>query len=303
MERPYNFASFGERLNKDSSETIKQKNLALNEFKTFSNNVPVFSANSSSARECGSDINKQAFFPNIAAMRNVFKEDRKTVPANDSLNEPQMLTKRKGATEKKTDENETGIDILAEQKERRRTINPNSFRNAFNNDSGRSKTSSSRSIQEPFLEKDGFNGISTTQTLRESANIGCFEDNDAFSLDLDGAKEPNNVSNLNLIMLVGLFAGLLISKALQYLQLYFGWFLYQILQLRNALLGSMTIWEFLNLDDNKRFRVRTKLLLMPIIGACSLIYGLTSFLQFTTRFLLTAAPNSLTNFVQKLHDG
>uniref|UniRef100_A0A1A9VM75 Uncharacterized protein n=1 Tax=Glossina austeni TaxID=7395 RepID=A0A1A9VM75_GLOAU len=303
MERPYNFASFGERLNKDSSEGIKQKNLALSEFKTSTINVRSFPANSGSARECGGDINKQPFFPNIAAMRNVFKEERKTIPPNDSLNEPQMLTKRKGVTEKKMDENETGIDILTKQKERRRTINPNSFRNTFNNDSARSKASSAQSIEESFLEKDTFNGIGSTQILGESANISPFEDNDTFSLDLDYIKEPNSVSNLNLIMLVGLFAGLLISKALQYLQLYFGWFVYQILQLRTALLGSMTVWEFLNLEDNKRFRVRTKLLLMPVIGACSLIYGLASLLQFTTRFLLTAAPNSLTNFVQKLHDG
>uniref|UniRef100_A0A1B0ATP5 Uncharacterized protein n=1 Tax=Glossina palpalis gambiensis TaxID=67801 RepID=A0A1B0ATP5_9MUSC len=299
MERPYNFASFGERLNKDSSETIKQKNLALNDLKKSSINVPAFPANSISATECGSDINKQAFFPNIAVMRNVFKEERKPFPTNDLLNEPQMLTKRKGVAEKNRDESETGVDFPTKQKERRRTINPNSMRLAFNNDSARSKTSSSQSLQESFLEKNSFNAISSTQILRESANISRFQDNDAFCLDL----EPNNVSNLNLIMLMGLFAGLLISKALQYLQLYFGWFLYQILQLRNALLGSMTIWEFLNLDDNKRFRVRTKLLLMPVIGVCSLIYGLTSFLQFTTRFLLTAAPNSLTNFVQKLHEG
>uniref|UniRef100_A0A1A9X478 Uncharacterized protein n=1 Tax=Glossina brevipalpis TaxID=37001 RepID=A0A1A9X478_9MUSC len=316
MDRPYAFGSFEERLNRSSSETVKQReknqmnNLALGKCKISTSNVGAFPISSAFARENGGgngsgnriDINRPSFFPNIAAIRTLFKEERKSFPTSDVLNETNtILTRRKSITEQNMDESETDIDnALVQQKNKRRTINPNSvsFQYSFGNDSARSKTSSVQSFQETYLDKSSLNRTSSSQILRESANISTFE-NDK---DVLVPYEPNNFNNLNVIMLMGLFVGLLISKALQYLQLYFRWFLYQIAQLRNALLGTTSIWEFVNLDDNKRFRARTKLLLIPIIAACSLMYGLISVLHFVTRFLLTVAPNTLTNFVQKLQN-
>lgn len=108
--------------------------------------------------------------------------------------------------------------------------------------------------------------------------------------------------DMNFIMLIGLFTGILVSKALQYLQLYLYWFLHQIWQLRNSLLGTTSIWEFLNLDDSSHFNRHTKLMLIPLIVLCSFLYALVSILYFTVRFLLTKAPIGLINFTHKLYN-
>lgn len=107
---------------------------------------------------------------------------------------------------------------------------------------------------------------------------------------------------INYIMLIGFFSGLLVSKALQYLQLYLCWFLHQILQLRNALLCNMSMWEFLNMDDNSRLNRRTKLFLILPIVACSLLNLLISILYFSVGSLLTTAPSGLIKFVNKLYN-
>lgn len=108
-------------------------------------------------------------------------------------------------------------------------------------------------------------------------------------------------SSMNFIMLLGLIVGLVISKALQYLQLYFKWFQAQVKQLRIAFIGTGSVLEFFNFDDTSRYGVRTKLLLMPLVGAFSILYGVIAFLHFLIRFFLTQAPGGLVSFIQKLY--
>uniref|UniRef100_A0A1A9X475 Uncharacterized protein n=1 Tax=Glossina brevipalpis TaxID=37001 RepID=A0A1A9X475_9MUSC len=261
------------------------------------NQLNYLASNGIQVKESTSDITKTTFLSNIAAVRAALRKDREMFANTDILNGRQVLTKRISKTQQNiidgNDEND--VDVSNENIEKRLTLNPNSlsFRCAYTNDLIRSKTPSLQSFHES-LEKNAINRTNSSPSLHESGNVTPFEDKDAlYPYDLNATEELNYVSNLNIIMLLGLFVGLLISKALQYLQLYFRWFLCQILQLRNAFLGTTTFWEFLNLEDNTKIRVRTKLLLMPIIGACSLLYGLISILNFSIRFLLTAAPNKV----------
>uniref|UniRef100_A0A1A9ZCG7 Uncharacterized protein n=1 Tax=Glossina pallidipes TaxID=7398 RepID=A0A1A9ZCG7_GLOPL len=305
----FNFTLSDYQLSNDSLETVDQKQqnqlnyLSLNgKWKKATTDITTFPVNSNLVRESKSDINKPTFFPNIVAVRAALEEKREICPTPEVLSAQSVLTKRKSKMQQNVDgSNENDVDTLNEKREKVEPLNRNalSFHYAFKNDSICSKTPSLQSFQRS-LEKNTLNTNSFTQSLRELGNFSHFEDNESY--DLNASEELNYVSNLNIIMLLGLFIGVLISKALQYLQAYFGWFLYQVLQLRNAFLGTTTIWEFVNQDDNTCLRVRTKLLLMPIIGACSLLYGLISILHLFIRFLLTAAPNGLKTFVQKLHD-
>lgn len=119
----------------------------------------------------------------------------------------------------------------------------------------------------------------------------------------NGNSQIYTEDSINFIMLMGLFMGFLISKSLQYLQLYFSWFLSQIMQLRNGLLGSSSstsIWDFLNIQDDSNIQKRTKLLLLPLILAIGILYWLMALLQWTIRVLLTPAPRGLVNFIQSL---
>uniref|UniRef100_W8BVS0 Uncharacterized protein n=1 Tax=Ceratitis capitata TaxID=7213 RepID=W8BVS0_CERCA len=109
-------------------------------------------------------------------------------------------------------------------------------------------------------------------------------------------------SDINFIMLVGLLCSLSLSKLLQYIQWYCAWFMGQALRLRNMFLGqNVSIWEFCNFDDTSRYCLRTKLLLLPVVGCCSLLYALSSLLHSTLRCLLMQAPTSIIIFIQKLY--
>ncbi|KAI9580261.1 hypothetical protein GQX74_000254 [Glossina fuscipes] len=280
----------------DSLETVDQKQenqlnyFALNgKWKKATTDITAFPVNPNLVRESTSDITKPTLFPNIIA---ALKEKREICPTAEVLSAQSVLTKRKSKMQRNVDRrDENDADIPTEKREK---VEP--FHYAFRNDSVCSKTPSLQSFQRA-LEKSTFNTSSSMQSLRELGTFSLLEDEDAlFSCDLNASEHLNYVSDLNIIMLLGLFIGLLISKALQCLQSYFGWSLYQVLQLRNAFLGTTTIWEFLNPDHKTRLRVRTKLLLMPIIGVCSLLYGLITILNCFIRFLLTAAPNGLKNF-------
>lgn len=108
-------------------------------------------------------------------------------------------------------------------------------------------------------------------------------------------------SEINFIMLVGLLFTIALSKILQYSQAYCAWFMGQVLHLRYMFLApNVSIWELCNFDDTSRYGLRTKLLLLPLVGTCSLLYGLSSVLHSTLRCLLTQAPNSIIVFIQKL---
>uniref|UniRef100_A0A0A1WZ62 Uncharacterized protein n=1 Tax=Zeugodacus cucurbitae TaxID=28588 RepID=A0A0A1WZ62_ZEUCU len=109
-------------------------------------------------------------------------------------------------------------------------------------------------------------------------------------------------SEINFIMLVGLLFTITLSRILHYLQAYCGWFMGQVLHLRYMFLEpNVSIWELCNFDDTSRYALRTKLLLLPFAGTCSLLYGLSSMLHSTLRCLLTQAPNSIIVFIQKLY--
>uniref|UniRef100_A0A0K8U842 Uncharacterized protein n=1 Tax=Bactrocera latifrons TaxID=174628 RepID=A0A0K8U842_BACLA len=108
-------------------------------------------------------------------------------------------------------------------------------------------------------------------------------------------------SEINFIMLVGLLFTIALSKILQYSQAYCAWFMGQVLHLRYMFLApNVSIWELCNFDDTSRYGLRTKLLLLPLVATCSLLYGLSSVLHSTLRCLLTQAPNSIIVFIQNL---
>lgn len=109
-------------------------------------------------------------------------------------------------------------------------------------------------------------------------------------------------SEINFIILVGLLFSLMLSKILQYMQAYCGWFMIQVLRLRYMFLEpNVNIWELCNFDDTSRYGLRTKLFLLPFAGTCSLLYSLSSVLHSILRCLLTQAPNSIILFIQKLY--
>ncbi|KAI9580260.1 hypothetical protein GQX74_000253 [Glossina fuscipes] len=308
LGRPFlTLGSSGDQLTKNSLETVKRKNknqlhnLALSS--KWKMSTTKFAAAPDIAQETKGDIKKKGFFQNVDDIRAVLREERKMFANADVLNEERVTLKRNNKIKRTAGESDDNdVDTRSEQKENTLAMNRNSsFRHFLSNESARSQTSSMQSFRESLLDNNiRFKRASSTPLHdsvkdRPLAYRGALYPNDL-------TQAASSIKDLNLIMLLGLFIGLLISKVLQYLQLYIRWALYQIVELRNAFLGTTTLWEFLNLDDNTRLRVHTKLILMPIIGVGTLVYGLTSILHLIIRFLLTAAPNGLKNFVQRLHD-
>uniref|UniRef100_A0A1A9ZCG8 Uncharacterized protein n=1 Tax=Glossina pallidipes TaxID=7398 RepID=A0A1A9ZCG8_GLOPL len=299
--------SSGDQLSKSSLETVKRKNknqlhnLALSS--KWKMSTTKFAAAPDIAQETKDNIKKKAFFHNVDDIRAVLREERKMFADANVLNDQQMELKRNNKMKRTADDSDDNdVDTHSEQKGKTLINRNSSFRRFLSNDSARSQTSSVHSFRETFLDDNGhwFKRISSTP-FHESIKDRPLENRSAlYPYDLTQA--ASSIKDLNLIMLLGLFIGLLVSKVLQYLQLYIRWVLYQIVELRNAFLGNTTLWEFLNLDDSTRLRVHTKLMLLPIIGVGTLVYGLASVLHLIIRFLLTAAPNGLKNFVHRLHD-
>uniref|UniRef100_A0A1A9VM74 Uncharacterized protein n=1 Tax=Glossina austeni TaxID=7395 RepID=A0A1A9VM74_GLOAU len=276
------FGSSGDQLSKNSLETVKRKNknqlhnLALSS--KWKMSTTKFAAAADIAQETKGNIKKKGFFQNFDDIRAVLREERKMFADADVLNDQQMRLKRNNKMERAAgDSDDNDVDTHGEQKGKTLAMNrSSSFRQFVSNDSARSKTSSAQSFRESFLDDNGswFKRRSSTP-FRESMKDRPLGNRGAlYPYDLTQA--ASGIKDLNLIMLLGLFIGLLVSKALQYLQLYIRWALYQIVELRNTFLGTTTLWEFLNLDDNTRLRVHTKLMLMPIIGVGTLVYGLAS---------------------------
>lgn len=107
--------------------------------------------------------------------------------------------------------------------------------------------------------------------------------------------------DMNFIMLVGLFMGLVVSKVLKCLQLYLNWLLDKIVQVRNVLLGTNSIWQFINLNDENNIQMQYKLILIPFGFISMFMYGFLYILYSFLRFLLASAPSGLIKFIQNLH--
>lgn len=106
---------------------------------------------------------------------------------------------------------------------------------------------------------------------------------------------------MNFIILMGLVMGVLISKIFEYLQICLNCLMQKVLQFRKNLMGTTSLWTFLNFEDTRRLQVRSKLFLLPVVLICSLIYSLIYILHFLVQFLLSAAPEGLIKFVQNMH--
>uniref|UniRef100_A0A1A9X476 Uncharacterized protein n=1 Tax=Glossina brevipalpis TaxID=37001 RepID=A0A1A9X476_9MUSC len=306
MEKERAFFSLGsteDQLSRNSLEATKRKhknqlhNLALSgKWKKSTTNASESPVNPDVAKENESNTKKTGFFHKIADIRSTLKEEREMLEKSNILfeQEAQMQHNSGNKMQKNMDDSEEN-DSASESKEKTYTVTRNSIPHVLSNDSARSKASSLQSYRENFLENSAawFKRTSSPIALRTDRALPSYT---------DLTREPSNVNDLNFIMLLGLFVGLLVSKILKYLQTHIRWLLSQLVQSRNAFLGITNMWEFLNLDDNTNHRVQTKLMLMPVIGIGGLIYGLAWILQFVIRFLLTAAPNGLINFVQRLRD-
>ena len=106
---------------------------------------------------------------------------------------------------------------------------------------------------------------------------------------------------MNFIMLIGLVAGLIVSKLLNFMQLYLNWLLDKIVQARNVALGTNSIWQFINLNDTNNFQMQYKLVLIPLGFISMLMYGFVYVLYCSIWLLLTSAPSGMIKFVQNLH--
>ena len=107
--------------------------------------------------------------------------------------------------------------------------------------------------------------------------------------------------DMNFIMLIGLVAGLIVSKLLNFMQIYLNWLLDKIVQIRNVALGTNSIWQFINLNDSNNFQMQYKLVLIPFGFISMLMYGFVYILYCSVWLLLTSAPSGMIKFVQNLH--
>lgn len=267
------------------------------------------------------NFSKPAFLPSLNELHSALKEDTKSF-SSGIFTKPQLsarslskIRKHDIGEESDDDENENSyrnIDLMG-----KRSTRSSSCSYHRNNESPRSKTSSMQSLHETLLEKNIYNTISypnefssqlaelENESFLSSRNKGLpFDLAAAAARDEDTASVCTNVpeesTKINFIMLMGLFVCLLVSKSLQYLETYLSWFLNQVDQARKVFLGTATILDFLNFDDTTRYKVRTKLLLLPLIGACSLLYGFVFLIHFSVHFLLMTAPSAPTAYIRKL---
>lgn len=269
------------------------------------------------------NLTKPGFLPSLNELHSALKEDTKSF-SSGIFTKPQLsarsvckIRKREIDAESDDDENENNYanaDLLEKPSAR------SSCSYHLNNDPPLSKTSSMQSLHETLLEKNIYNsapypnefasqlaeyendsfliGRNKTITLPfDLAAAAARDDDDTLSI-CTNVVEDN--TKLNFITVLGLFVCLLVSKSLQYLQMYLSWFLSQVDQVRKMFLGSTTFLDFLNLEDTRRYKVRTKLMLLPLIGACSLLYGVVFLMHFSVHFLLMTAPSALTAFVRRL---
>lgn len=283
---------------------------------------PVFGVNLTNRQ-----LTKPTFLPSLNELHSALKEDTKTF-SNGIFTKPQLsarsLCKIRKSTIDESDDDDVEVNCRNSFNEGTRS-NRSAYSSSYrlNSESPRSKTSSMQSIHETLLEKNIYNSLSyanefSTQLAELESDSFLSSRNKGMPFDLAaaaardveedvvesgpiGVNEPHeDPPKLNVIMLLGLFVGLLVSKSLKYIELYLGWFMAQVDHMRNMFLGSTSIWDFLNLDDTTRFKVRTKLLLMPFIGVCGILYAVVFMLHFSAHFLLMTAPNALTKLVRKL---
>lgn len=268
-------------------------------------------------------------FQKLNDLCSALREDNTKMHANETLDslEKDLKDKEERSSTwhidrdlfEKNDKNNIGDSKNNISPMRRRTLAPlpesqNALSHYTKTDTPRSRASSLKATDETFLHDTGLDDSSkiSSAILMDSAadedHKFSFENHSNFvksQFQTSAWMPPKTTSigvEMNYIMLIGLFAGVLVSKALQFLELYLCWFLRQILQLRNSLLGTTSIWEFLITEDNSRLNRHNKLFFIPLIILSCSLYALIFTLYFTVRFLLTTAPSGLINFVHQLYN-
>lgn len=157
-----------------------------------------------------------------------------------------------------------------------------------------------------LLHKEPTHSKSTFSSSYKQESFG--SDDFMHSPKISSSVVPNlscahNQMNMNFVMLIGLVVGLIFSKVLNYMEMFLMWLLKQVLQTRTYLMGTTSIWKFLNLDETNRLQIsRSKLFLLPVIVLCCFIYNLIDILHLTVRLLLATVPNNLVQLVQNFHE-
>lgn len=111
-------------------------------------------------------------------------------------------------------------------------------------------------------------------------------------------KISESTADVNILIIVALMLGRIMSKMLCFLEIFLGWFLLTILEQRNNKMDNDTIWKFIIIDDdNDLLAVRSKLYKMSIVMGYNIIYGFIFLLWIFIRILLSASPKYLLKFI------
>ncbi|KRF99554.1 uncharacterized protein Dwil_GK28232 [Drosophila willistoni] len=107
-------------------------------------------------------------------------------------------------------------------------------------------------------------------------------------------------SKMDYITLIGFLLGCIMSNILFFLCWYFSWLKCQVIKLRKHFLGHANLWDFFDFEDTTRYSMQTKLILAPIIVACSLLYCVVNVLHLMFKLVRADVPRTVVDVVQRV---
>ncbi|XP_068139727.1 uncharacterized protein [Drosophila tropicalis] len=107
-------------------------------------------------------------------------------------------------------------------------------------------------------------------------------------------------SKMDYVTLFGFLLGCIMSNILFFLCWYFSWLKCQVIKLRKHFLGHANLWDFFDFEDTTRYSMQTKLILAPIIVACSLLYCVVNVLHLMFKLVRADVPRTVVDVVQRV---